>query len=383
VAAPDSGDEPQNSRGVSELAVLIVADTGERPEAATIRSLGRLGARVRALVPSDARLADWLREWDVPVEPLRLQRARDLSGTESIRWHLDELRPQILQLDGPLATLNGLRAAQRRAVAVVVNRGGAGNADIMNRRDRASILSTRVSRIVCCADSVRRSFIDIGLGPLRVPPRKIVAIHPGQDVGWYRALPLDPAALGVPRGAFVVTCIARGRSRQRVRDVVRACDHLPSDLPIYFLLVGAAVVGAGLLGLVERSPYRDRFHVLGERDDAPQIVAASNVSVLPSAAGDALPSALFESMAYETPPIVDDAGGASEIVEHERSGLVVPAGDPKAVAAAILRLYNDRETCRRLGLGARRRVASEFTVQRAAAATLAMYRDVVNGPLAA
>ncbi|MBN1240479.1 MAG: glycosyltransferase family 4 protein [Gammaproteobacteria bacterium] len=363
---------------MSEPTVLIVADEGGRPQAGTIRALRRAGARVRVLTPSGGLLAHWLGEWDVPFEPLQLRRPRDAAAAETIRWHLDELRPRILQVSGPLAASNGLRAVQRRPVAIVADRGGAGKPDIMNRLDRASILSSRISRIVCCAESVRRSFLNLRLGTLKIPPRKVVAIHPGHDVHWYDCVPFDAAVLGVPRDAFVVSCLTLG-SEVCLRSVIRACDHLPPDLPIYFLAIGAVAAAGPNARLIERSSYRDRFQLLGERSDVARIAAASDISVM-AGADEGLPDALFESMATETAPVVGDSGAAAEVVEHERSGLVIPAGEPRAVAAAILRLFNDRETCRRLGAAARRRVASGFAVSGAADATLAVYRDLLSGP---
>src|SRR5690606_21578200 len=171
--------------------------------------------------------------------------------------------------------------------------------------------------------------------------------------------------------------------RKGIPVLIRAFDHLPPDLPIHILLIGTGMGSPKLARLIARSPYRDRFHVLGFRDDAPQIMAASDVSVLPSLRREGLRRSIIESMAYETTPIVTDCGGSPELVEHERSGLVVPPGDARALAAAILRLYSDRQTCRELGRNARRRIASEFTVEKSAAETLALYNKLVSDPSAA
>src|SRR5690606_31622994 len=155
--------------------------------------------------------------------------------------------------------------------------------------------------------------------------------HKGHDLDWYRAEPIDLTTLGVPRGAFVVSCVANARPRKGIPVLIRASEHLPAGLPIHFVLVGTGMTAPAITRLIRRTPYRDRFHVLGFRDDAPEILAASDLSVLPSLRREGLPRSVIESMAYCTPPIVSDAGGSPELVEHERSGLVVPAGDDDAL----------------------------------------------------
>ena len=198
---------PCGSR-VGGPAVLIVADEGGRPEAGTLHALTAAGVRLRVLAPSGSTLAHWLAAWGVPYEPLPLHRPRDPAAVETIRWHLDELRPRVLDMRGALAAGNCLPAVRRRPIAIVAHRGGAGRADLCSRLDRAGIFDARVGRIVCCAESVRRSFVRMRLGPFKVPQSRLVTIRPGHDVGWYRTGPIDLAALGVPKGAFVVACLA-------------------------------------------------------------------------------------------------------------------------------------------------------------------------------
>ncbi|HEX7082107.1 MAG TPA: glycosyltransferase family 4 protein [Gammaproteobacteria bacterium] len=361
-----------------DLSALVVTDRGDRPETALFIALHRAGVRVKVLGWSDSPYAEWLEREGVPFVPLMLLGKRDRSGIEAIRWHLDDFRPSILHLMRKRPIFNGLAAAKGRPVKIVLYRGIVGNVSMLNPLDWMSFLNPRVDRIVCVAEAVRRSFLELGVPPFKLPPEKVVTIHKGHDLSWYRDAPLDLAVLGVPRGAFVVTCVANVRPRKGIPVLIRACDHLPAGLPIHVLLVGVGTASAEITRLIRRSPYRDRFHVLGFREDAPQIMAASDVTVLPSLRREGLPRSVIESMAYETTPIVTDAGGSPELVEHERSGLIVPAGDARALAAAILRLYVDRDACRDLGRNARRRIATAFTVERTAAQTLALYRELVS-----
>lgn len=375
----------RGSRALSRPSVLVVTERGDRPETGMFIALHRAGVRIKVLGWADSPYATWLADEGVPFEPLVLLGKRDRSGTESIRWHIDDFRPDILHLMRKRAIFNGLAAAKGRPVRIVLYRGIVGNVSMLNPLDWMSFLNPRVDRIVCVAEAVRRRFLDLGIGPLRLPPEKLVTIYKGHDVDWYRMEPLDLTTVGVPRGAFVVTCAAQVRPRKGIPVLIRSMAHLPAGLPIHVVLVGTGMTSPSLNRLIRRSPYRDHFHVLGFRDDAPQILAASDVSVLPSLRREGLPRAVIESMAYGTPVIVSDAGGNPELVEHERSGLVVPAGDVEALAAAILRLYVDRDFRAELGRNARRRIATCFTVERTAAETLEMYEQLLSssGPSSA
>ena len=76
--------------------------------------------------------------------------------------------------------------------------------------------------------------------------------------------------------------------------------------------------------------------------------------------------------------MVSDSGGNPELVEHERSGLVVPAGDVDALGAALRSLYDDRERCRNLGEQARLRIATDFRVETTVEKTLSLYNELVR-----
>ena len=94
-----------------------------------------------------------------------------------------------------------------------------------------------------------------------------------------------------------------------------------------------------------------------QRDPLPFLMGAS-VFVLPSRF-EGMPNALLEAMAAGLAVIVSDASpGPLEVVEHRRSGLVVPAGDVEALAAALEELAADPQLCRDFGSAARRRIAA-------------------------
>jgi glycosyltransferase involved in cell wall biosynthesis len=116
---------------------------------------------------------------------------------------------------------------------------------------------------------------------------------------------------------------------------------------------------------------------LGYRSNIPEILAASNLFVLPTLV-DALPTVLFEAMAAGLPIVVSNVGGVPEIVEDEVNGLLVPPADPVSLAKSCIRLLLDKDLCNRLSSAARATVASRFDVRQQASVLMALYSQMVT-----
>ena len=83
-------------------------------------------------------------------------------------------------------------------------------------------------------------------------------------------------------------------------------------------------------------------------------------------------------MAHGRPVVASAVGGLKDAVEHERTGLLVPPGDPAALRAAIERLLTDATLRARLGAAARERAGERFSWTAATAATLAAYEAALS-----
>jgi 2-deoxystreptamine N-acetyl-D-glucosaminyltransferase/2-deoxystreptamine glucosyltransferase len=104
------------------------------------------------------------------------------------------------------------------------------------------------------------------------------------------------------------------------------------------------------------------------RETMPDLYRAADVLVLPSQY-EGLSHTLLEACAAGVPCIASDRGGNPEIVEHERSGLLVPYGEPAALRAALERLQADEDLRYALACGAKARSAA-FDFDRTVAGTI-------------
>ena len=104
----------------------------------------------------------------------------------------------------------------------------------------------------------------------------------------------------------------------------------------------------GLHELVDQLDLGEAVHFLGHRTDVPGILAAIDLSLLPSW-DEPFANVMLESMAMGTPLLVSEVGGASELVEDGRSGRLLPPKRPELWAAAARQLLTDRAALARMG----------------------------------
>ncbi len=198
---------------------------------------------------------------------------------------------------------------------------------------------------------------------------RVVTFHPQPPrllkrlgiVGKTQVIPtgIDPSSYGPPdRDAQHVTATYVGRleSVKGVEDFLAAADSLRADHPTLIVQVaGWYPAGHPLV-----SQYRDRVAFLGLRSDVVQILAKTDIFVLPSYS-EGLSNALMEAMASGCACIASEVGGNTFLIQNGVSGFLFPAGDREALAAHIRRLIDDSAKRRALGEAARRRIEELFS----------------------
>jgi glycosyltransferase involved in cell wall biosynthesis len=117
---------------------------------------------------------------------------------------------------------------------------------------------------------------------------------------------------------------------------------------------------------------------LGRISDASAFWANTHIAVVPSRGGEGLPRALLEAAATGRPLIVTDVPGSRYFVRHQREGLMVPADNAPALAAALRQLATDPALARSLGDNARARLLDGFTERHVAEAVVAAYMRLLN-----
>jgi starch synthase (maltosyl-transferring) len=215
-----------------------------------------------------------------------------------------------------------------------------------------------VDRYVCVSESVARfSFARAGL-----PAEKMVVIPNGVDPDRYPAeRPADPASLGVAEGRRMVIFVGRLDPQKGVGWLVDSAPAWLEQAADYDLvLVGQGPEQALLERRVAELGIAGRVHFPGWRGDVPEILAASELLVLPSR-WEGMPNVVLEAMASRLPVVASDVEGVRELLGPNAEQQTVRYGDSHRLAERIVQLVSDRKVARELGSRNRRRVEEEFT----------------------
>jgi glycosyltransferase involved in cell wall biosynthesis len=158
--------------------------------------------------------------------------------------------------------------------------------------------------------------------------------------------------------------------------LVRALGELEQQggtPPWRLAIAGRGEEEAPLRSLADDAGIAPRVHLLGFRSDAPDILAAGDIFVMPSLS-EGLPLALVEAMATGLPIVASDVGGIPEVVARDAEAVLVPSASPNALAAAIRSLLVDPVRRAALGAAAQRRAHRDFSVDTMGNAYEALYR---------
>jgi glycosyltransferase involved in cell wall biosynthesis len=169
--------------------------------------------------------------------------------------------------------------------------------------------------------------------------------------------------LGLADGCKVVGFVGRLVAEKGLHELLRAAAALRrGDVPVRVLIVGApdhARPDVVFPELAREYGVEDLCIFTGAREDVPYLYALMDVFVLPSHR-EGCPVAVMEAASMELPCVVTDVRGCRDVVEHEKSGLIVPRGDVSALAAAIFRLLLRSDEARQMGRAARRFALERF-----------------------
>jgi glycosyltransferase involved in cell wall biosynthesis len=334
---------------------------------------------VAVLVPSRS----W-RRVDDRLNGVRVVRVPELGRYASVPLcptmprELGKLAPDVVHLHfpNPMGDLAYLFAA--RPVPLVVTY----HADVVRHRLLLPLYRPLLARMLAAASRIICTSPDyVASSPLLSGYRGKCTIVPfGIDPEVFALQDGEEAQVGRRREAYgeeIILFLGVLRHYKGVDVLLRALTHVRAH---------AVIVGRGPLAKEWRSLARqlgvaDRATFLGEISDAERriLLHACEILVLPSIdRREAFGIAQLEAMACGKPVVSSDLPTGVRLVNRDgETGLLVPPGNPEALAAAITRLLSDSTLRTRLGQRARERVIREFSVDRMVNQTIEVYSQLV------
>lgn len=194
----------------------------------------------------------------------------------------------------------------------------------------------------------------------------------------YGAAPAAALA-DVPGKGPLLGIVSTLRDQKGLPYLLDALERLARDgRPVRFVIVGAGPMWDEVRARVDAPPLRDSTALVPFGGRVEPYLGALDGFVLPSL-WEGMPIAVLEAMAFGLPVIATAVNGTPEAVEDGVTGLLVPAKDPEALAAAMDRLARDAELRSRLGDAGRDVARSRFTIPRMVEASERGYAAALGG----
>lgn len=225
---------------------------------------------------------------------------------------------------------------------------------------------SRAARIIAVSQFVKRSVLACGF-----PDEQVDVIYDGVEIPDAPAIRGDRKLLG---------CVGWLLPEKGQESLIRAMPLVLVRHPdCRLILAGDGPSRAHLEKLAADLGIAASVQFLGLVDDVATVYRSLDIFVFPSLA-EPLGSSLLSAMSYGLPCVAIASGAVPEVIDNEKSGLLVNPPEPGAFADAVVRLLDDQALAVRLGTAARARVEDRFSVARMAHETLESYTKATPSP---
>ena len=303
----------------------------------------RRGHRVVVYAAPGSRIAAEAPRFGVPLVALPIGRKR-LRGVVSLVGAFAAQPPDVVNAhsstDAWLDALACAWLARTRRAAPVLVRTRHVSIPVPNDRATRWLYRCATARVVTTGEALREQLIrDNGIDAGRIE-----SVPTGIDAATFAPLSRDIARreLTLPPGVPLVGVIATLRSWKGHRHLLDAMPLL-RHRDAHLVIVGDGPQRDALEAQVDRLALRGRVTFAGQQADVTRWLGALDVFVLPSYANEGVPQALLQAMFAGIACVTTDAGAIPEIARDCDTARVVSREDPRALAAAIDAVLDDRE----------------------------------------
>ncbi|MGQ9730050.1 MAG: glycosyltransferase family 4 protein [Candidatus Zipacnadales bacterium] len=300
----------------------------------------------------------------IPYQTARLGNKFDFSRPLAIRRLARTFRADLIHTHLSTAAQWGTIGAYLAGIPCVSHVHATGNA----------IWYVWSTRIIAVAEAIRRSLIAQNRSPDRIRVVYNAVDLPSTEIDT-AALRAD---LGIPFDVPVVAVAAHLSPKKGIHILLHALRQLKDrHLGVHCIIMGEGPLKPRLRALAADLDLEKEVSLVGFRSDARDIMAASEIVVLPSVSGEGLPLSLLEAMARCRPVIGTRLGGVPELIADGEAGFVVTPGDKHELADRLAELVEHAELRERMGQLGRKRVESLFTRSKRAEAIEAVYEEAL------
>ena len=287
---------------------------------------------------------------------------------------------QVVHAHDLWSNLIGIPAAKMAGVPVIISSQRDLSHDPWYKTARGRLLRAvqrRSSAVLTNAGAIREGLIH----EESFAPGKVKVIYNGVDVDRFANAKGDREAL-FPGTAGDKLVVLVGNMHTGVKGQPTVIASAPKVLQKFpntrFIFVGDGAQRKVLEQRAAETGFSANFIFLGRRHDIPEILATSDIALLPSSA-EGMPNAVLEYLAAGLPTIASSVGGNVEAIEDGVTGLLIPAESPEALANGLIRVLGDSQLASRLAANGRKFVREKFSFESLIRNVDDLYTELLRG----
>jgi glycosyltransferase involved in cell wall biosynthesis len=249
-------------------------------------------------------------------------------------------------------------------------------------RGLALFVERRLDRFTDWYIAGSRAMVERGVAQRIFRANKVVLISNGIDLSRF-----DGGGSGLPpeqkpeSRPITIGFLGRLEKQKGVAYLIRAAALVrEQNRNVRFLIAGDGQLRSQLERLTAELQVSDMVEFVGWQRDVPAFLERIDIMAMPSL-WEAFGLSAAEAMAMRKPVIASRIEGLPEVVDHDRTGILVPPAEPEALARAIVELAGDPQRQRTLGQQGRARVEQHFTVTRMIERHEALYERLAGHPV--
>ncbi|MEA3402857.1 MAG: glycosyltransferase family 4 protein [Armatimonadota bacterium] len=356
-------------RPLTILSVITPArySGAERAAVYLADALGDRGHRVVFACKRNELLLEALAERGIEARVLPISGKANLAAPLVLAWHARRVGADLIHTHLSTAGLWGSIGGHIAGIPVLAS------VHALN----AKTCYMLADLVATCSEGVREHLLDQGM-----PEWKLRVLYNGVQLERFEGLPSGEQMrreLGLPPDVPVIGEVAHLSPKKGQRYLIEATAILRERYPdLICLLVGEGDDAQALRDHAQALDVGEAVRLLGYRGDAPAVMRAMDVVVLPSVAKEGLGIVLIEAGLMDRAVVGSNAPGIREVIVDGETGLLAPVADAEGLAEAIATILADPALASRMGERGGERARRMFTIERMAETAEAIYRELLD-----
>jgi glycosyltransferase involved in cell wall biosynthesis len=322
--------------------------------------------------PPQSPLAERAKVIGLKVLPVEMYGEWDLLAVRKLKKIIRKNSIKIIHLHSPHAHALGLLAAKSAGnCKVILSR----RVDFPIKKNILSRLKySNVDRITAISERVKRVLVADGLSE-----EKIDVVYSGVDIDRFQNVEANYliSELALNKHKLRIGNIAALAWHKDHKTLIKAARIVVDEFPqLIFLIAGEGPLRREIEISIKKFNLEEKVKLFGFRQDIPEILSILHLFVL-SSSWEGLGTSLLDAFASRVPVVATNVGGIPEIVKDGVNGVLVPPGNPEALAGAISSLLKNRDLARRMAEEGFRLVKEKFSIGKMVEETKKIYDRLV------